>query len=198
MVSVVDANPRAGDWKRLVAKVAREECGAPLLEGPLKVTMIFYRVRPQGHLTVGGLSKQGRETPFPITKPDAGKLARGTIDAMTGVIYKDDAQVVEEVAIKRYGHPPRVEITVEEVLLPEQTSQESLFEVVEAPAPWERETAGSADGHPQKSADTSSRANSGVRKRGKSGAGTSHNDHNQSPEKDVERPPWETQDPVKP
>jgi len=188
MVSVVDANPRAGDWKRLVAKVAREECGAPLLEGPLKVTMIFYRVRPQGHLTVGGLSKQGRETPFPITKPDAGKLARGTIDAMTGVIYKDDAQVIEEIAIKRYGHPPRVEITVEEVVSPEETSQESLFDFAQSPAPWE--TGANAARRQPPTPGNQARANDGATRPETSGADNDHNGRNQSQTQES-RPPWE-------
>ena len=138
MVSVVDDNPRSKGWKKVVAKVAAEECGTPLLTGPLRVTMTFYRQRPQGHYGVSGLSKAGREAPYPITKPDAGKLARGTIDAMTGVIYVDDAQVIEEIAIKRYGEPPRVEITIEEIEPPEAQDQTSLFETLELPAPWER------------------------------------------------------------
>ena len=189
MVSVVDANPRASGWKKLVAKVAREECGEPLLTGPLKVTMTFYRVRPQGHYGASGLSKAGKETPLPITKPDAGKLARGTIDAMTGVIYVDDAQIVEEVSIKRYGTPPRVEITIEEIEPPEAHDQTSLFETLEPPPPWE--TAVSAGAHQKASDDRPGLVSAATDPKDMCDGGTSHN--GQSGET-VAPPPWEVQE----
>lgn len=135
VVSVVDDNKRSKDWKRLVAKIAREECGTPLLTGPLRVTLTFYRTRPQSHLASVGLNKAGRETPFPITKPDSGKLARGTIDALTGVIYVDDAQIVEDFTYKRYGSPARAEIVVEELLV--EDPNENQQELFDKPAPWE-------------------------------------------------------------
>jgi Holliday junction resolvase RusA-like endonuclease len=134
MVSVVDDNKRSKGWKRLVAKTAREECGAPFLTGPIRLTLVVYRERPKSHFATVGLNKKGRETPFPITKPDSGKLARGTIDALSGILYKDDAQIVEDFTYKRYGHPPRVEITIAELLVSEPYEQPVLFE---APAPWE-------------------------------------------------------------
>lgn len=138
VVSVVDDNKRGKDWKRLVAKTAREECGMPLLTGPLRLTLIVYRERPKSHFATVGLNKQGRETPFPITKPDSGKLARGTIDALTGILYKDDAQIVEDLTYKRYGTPPRVEITIEELLMLEPYEQPELFQVEDERRPWER------------------------------------------------------------
>lgn len=135
VVSVVDDNKKSKGWKRLVAKTAREECGAPLLTGPLKVTLVFYRERPKSHCGAVGLNKAGRETPYPITKPDSGKLARGTIDAMTGIMYQDDAQIVDDITLKRYGSPARVEITVEQIEVSDPNEQPALFEV---PAPWEK------------------------------------------------------------
>ncbi len=136
VVSVVDDNKRSKGWKRLVAKTAQEECGTPLLTGPLKVTLVFYRERPKSHCGAVGLNKVGRETPYPITKPDSGKLARGTIDAMTGIMYQDDAQIVDDITLKRYGSPARVEITVEQIEVPDPNEQPVLFES-EDKAPWE-------------------------------------------------------------
>jgi len=188
VVSVVDANPHAKGWKKRVAKIAHDECGAPLLTGPVKVTLVFYRERPQSHYGVSGLNKSGREAPFPTTKPDAGKLARGTIDAMTGVMYVDDAQIVEEIAIKRYGTPPRAEITVEEVATPEAENQNSLFAGLEPPAPWE--IGASAASHQPPTPDRQARAHAGQPHRETFGAGTGHTDHNQSPD----RSPWEQED----
>ncbi len=47
-----------------------------------------------------------------VVKPDLSKLIRSTEDAMTGVIYADDAQVVQFSVSKEYGVPERVEIVV--------------------------------------------------------------------------------------
>lgn len=41
------------------------------------------------------------ETPPHIKKPDSDKLVRAVLDAMTGIVYNDDAQVVEHHARKR-------------------------------------------------------------------------------------------------
>lgn len=115
--TVTDANPNARDWKNAVATqaiVARN--GQPsLLTGPLSFVARFYRPRPRGHYGKAGLNKKGRETPFPISKPDAGKLARGTVDALTKVIWFDDAQIVDERSIKLWGEPARCEIEIAEV-----------------------------------------------------------------------------------
>jgi len=40
------------------------------------------------------------------------KLARGVEDALSGILYMDDAQIVSERLTKLYGSPARVEITV--------------------------------------------------------------------------------------
>jgi Holliday junction resolvase RusA-like endonuclease len=137
VVNVVDDNPASRKWKKHVAKVAREEYGGPVFTGPIKVTMLFYRERPKSHLTSTGLlSKLGRETPYPITKPDATKLLRGTEDALKGICWVDDAQVVKPCPEKLWGSPSRVEIIVEEILVEDPDVQPALF-VEEAKAPWE-------------------------------------------------------------
>lgn len=115
---VTDANPKSRPWKNQVAQVAGEVmAGRPLLDGPLRATFIFYARRPNGHYKgSGGLSAKGKRTPLPVTRPDVLKLARGVEDALSGVVYRDDAQIVDETLLKRYGEPERVEITVEELL----------------------------------------------------------------------------------
>lgn len=45
-----------------------------------------------------------------VVKPDIDKLVRATLDALTGVLFADDAQVVHLEARKHYGSPERVEI----------------------------------------------------------------------------------------
>ena len=49
---------------------------------------------------------------YPAVKPDADKLARAIFDALTGVLFADDAQVVQLKIGKYYGTPERVEVTM--------------------------------------------------------------------------------------
>ena len=113
MVNVVDANPKAKGWKVQVAQIVGEVWGdQPLLDGPVVVEMTFVRQRPKGHYGTGrneGVLKDWARAEFPTTKPDTLKLARGVEDALTGVVWRDDAQIVDEVLRKRYGSPERVE-----------------------------------------------------------------------------------------
>ena len=113
MIVVMDANPKSSQWKKDVAWVAKSVYREPPVTGPLAVTMVFYRERPKGHTnSKGALNKQGLSMPYPTTKPDVLKLARGVEDALTGIVWEDDAQIVEERISKRYGSPERVVVVV--------------------------------------------------------------------------------------
>ena len=48
---------------------------------------------------------------LPMRKPDVDNIAKICMDALNGVAYKDDAQVVGLVVLKRYGEP-RVEVNI--------------------------------------------------------------------------------------
>jgi Holliday junction resolvase RusA-like endonuclease len=110
-VSVTDDNPKSRDWKKAVASAAREAYAGPLLDGPLAVSFVFYRPRCKGHLGKNGVKASAPA--FPTTRPDVLKLARAVEDSLTGVIWRDDAQIVAERLYKEFGEPARVEITVE-------------------------------------------------------------------------------------
>jgi len=115
---IIDANPKAADWKRQVAQVVGHAFdGNRLLEGPLRLQLVFYRPRPANHYGTGRNQGQVKTSApwYPITRPDAGKLARGVEDALTGIIWADDSQIVDERLFKLYGSPARVEITIREM-----------------------------------------------------------------------------------
>ncbi len=48
----------------------------------------------------------------PTVKPDVDNLAKGIKDALTGMIWRDDAQVVSLTVRKFYAVDPRAEITI--------------------------------------------------------------------------------------
>src|SRR6185369_7476675 len=107
VVSTVDDNPKSRGWKKVVAKAAKEVYKGELLTNDLAVTIYFFRPRPKNHFAKNGLSKIGRETPFPSMRPDVLKLARAIEDGITGVIWVDDSQIIDEHLYKRWGEPAR-------------------------------------------------------------------------------------------
>lgn len=108
-----DANPRSYAWKDQVAKeAALARAGHPLLEGPVAIEFVFYRPRNRGDFGTGRNAHLVKDSApaFPTVAPDALKLARAVEDALSGVLYVDDAQIVDESIKKRFGEPARVEI----------------------------------------------------------------------------------------
>lgn len=85
---------------------------APLV-GPLELEAVFYFPRPKSHYRTGKLAGQLKPSaPFHhATKPDGDKLVRAIGDAITGVVCRDDSQIVRCTFEKRYGQP-RAEVTV--------------------------------------------------------------------------------------
>lgn len=117
---VRDANPSAAAWKAEVKQAAGKAMeGRSLFGGPVQLCATFFRARPRGHYGTGkNASKLRPSAPqHPTTKPDATKLLRAVEDAMTGVVYCDDAQIVWQIVLKHYTiEASKVVISVEELL----------------------------------------------------------------------------------
>lgn len=101
--------PDVYDWRRTVGwSVAQQIPGHarhPLIEGPCRLDLTIYRPRP----------KTSRRR-FPWTKPDTSKQLRAVEDALTGLLYVDDALIVDTRVRKLFGTPARVEAVVTELL----------------------------------------------------------------------------------
>lgn len=115
---VRDDNPKAAGWKREVGIVAGTLMRSRQpFEGPLSLSVTFYQARPKWHFGAHGVKKTAPR--FPTVKPDATKLLRPLEDALTGIIWKDDAQICIQHVAKRYcatGEEPRVEVKVSVIL----------------------------------------------------------------------------------
>ena len=73
--------------------------------GPVTVRIDFHLPRPKT------LPKRVK---YHCKKPDLDKLARGSLDAMTGTLWTDDAQVVDLHVVKHYaGTQPQACVFVE-------------------------------------------------------------------------------------
>lgn len=85
--------------------------GKPLLDGALKVTIeACFTVPPSWSKSKQAAALLGlhRHT----TKPDIDNLIK-TLDALNGVVWLDDKQIVEATVRKTYGAKPRFRIVVE-------------------------------------------------------------------------------------
>jgi crossover junction endodeoxyribonuclease RusA len=93
-----EANKELGPWRERVAMAAYEakntvKGGFLLPVGPVVVELEFVLYRPK--------ATPKSKTPPATKAPDIDKLCRAILDALTHVIYRDDAQVTHLTATKR-------------------------------------------------------------------------------------------------
>ena len=96
---VTNDNAKAKPWQGTIALAARA-AGVTMLPGAASLTMTFRFLRPKSHIGKRGLraSAPARHT----QKPDIDKCVRVVLDALTGIAYADDSQVVDISAEKRW------------------------------------------------------------------------------------------------
>ena len=115
MIATKDDNANSGEWMQSTAYAARKAMEAAaitgLIEGPVRLRLTFALARPRGDFRTNGECKPGARA-RPIVKPDTLKLSRGVEDALTNVVWRDDAQVVELQLHKHYGDTPGVRVEI--------------------------------------------------------------------------------------
>jgi crossover junction endodeoxyribonuclease RusA len=99
---------RMKQWERCVRDAARETAPAsvPFRETAVAVAIVFRMPRPTGHWSKNGTLRSSAPA-RPRVKPDVDKLARATLDALTGVLFDDDSRIVELALHKTYADPGR-------------------------------------------------------------------------------------------
>src|ERR1035437_7630268 len=101
-----------GAWRSDLAKEARETMGArPLLDGPLRVRVVFVFPRPNGHYLPANSKRPVRQLRadapvYHCARPDVDKLQRALLDALKLVVWHDDSQVADIRARKVYEGEP--------------------------------------------------------------------------------------------
>lgn len=96
-------NKKLKPWRQEVSGAAADLNIAAFAEHvPLVMRLNFYFDRPA--------SVSAKKRPAMTVKPDGDKLVRAIFDSLKGILYHDDAQVVDHRAYKHYGGPERVEI----------------------------------------------------------------------------------------
>lgn len=112
---VTGDNPKVRSWRADVKTIAMDHWQGEPASGPVMVTVQFTLPRPQSHYGTGknaGVLKATAPERHP-KKPDLDKLVRAVLDALTGVCWRDDAQVCYVGASKYYGDRPETYFEVE-------------------------------------------------------------------------------------
>lgn len=92
-------------WRSLMKAEAVEVMdGRPPLSGPLAAYLTVTLRRPDAHFGTGrNAGKVKLSAPrYPHKRPDGPKYERAVHDALSGTVWKDDAQVVHWAGIKLY------------------------------------------------------------------------------------------------
>lgn len=120
-VAIVDNTGIKGkNWRVAVQHAYRLNYGdEPMHLGPVRLEIAFYFSRPKSHYGTGKNADRMKATApsYHTKKPDCTKLTRALEDALTGLAWKDDSQVVSQIIDKGYCSihtPSHAVITISE------------------------------------------------------------------------------------
>jgi len=103
--------PDRADWKARVSERAFATCREPLI-GPLACEVEVRRIKPASYP-----KKPTKGNPWPDhwwKKPDVDNYVKLLFDALTGIVWLDDAQVTDLHVSKRFGARDEVIVTIRE------------------------------------------------------------------------------------
>jgi len=109
-------NPDTKPWQGVIATFVRQEIGSTISipTGPVSLDLEFVMPRRK--------AEPKRVTPAHTRKPDLDKLTRAVLDAIKGLAYTDDNQVVQFTHLTKrtaeIGEQPGVWIVWAEALIP--------------------------------------------------------------------------------
>src|SRR5688572_25891060 len=114
MVEDADVKP----WRTAVGfKAAEAMRGTPPTEDPVAIVVTFHFPRPDAHYNrPKSVRLLKASAPSWVAKaPDLDKLVRAIGDALTGIVYRDDRQIVTCEASKVFSDTPGVHVKAWEV-----------------------------------------------------------------------------------
>lgn len=105
---LVSDNKHTMPWRQEIAQTVLTLKNRPRepWTAPIGIVLDFYFIRPKSAKKRIGMT----------VKPDVDKLCRALFDSLKGVVWVDDAQVIDARIRKHYGAPERVDVLVGELL----------------------------------------------------------------------------------
>ena len=106
--------PKVKNFKRILRSLAANQYARPPLIGALSVSLTFYRP-VQKSISQSEIERRLSNRSKPVVKPDTDNYIKSTLDALNGVLWHDDSQIVKITAEKRYSDHPRITVSVKPV-----------------------------------------------------------------------------------
>jgi Holliday junction resolvase RusA-like endonuclease len=89
-------------WGDLVALYARQYAPPTPWDGPLALDLVYSFQRP----------RSARRRVYPDVRPDAENLLKHQLDALNGILWRDDAQIVDLRVRKQYAAQPGLALSL--------------------------------------------------------------------------------------
>lgn len=104
---------KTASYENLVKLEYERQAGRTMKDGPVVMDIVAWYGIPKS------VSKRKREAMIggairPTRKPDCDNVAKVIADALNGMAYRDDSQVVSLSVEKRFGDEPRVDVEIRE------------------------------------------------------------------------------------
>ena len=100
---MIESSKKVKPWRQDVKYTAIEKKPAEWdMSAPMLLSVVFRFQRPKSHFNKSGLRSSAPQHCTSASHGDIEKLVRSTNDALTGILFDDDRQVVSVDAIKRY------------------------------------------------------------------------------------------------
>lgn len=106
---------KSRNYKDYVRLVASDHAPDRLIETAIGLKVTVYRSIPKKYSSKVKTEMCERGEIVPTTKPDADNYLKAIKDALNGVIWRDDSQIVDVQVRKRYSNKPRIEVEVHEL-----------------------------------------------------------------------------------
>lgn len=101
------------DYKTQLGWEAKKHIQTPI-SGPIEVVIVFYYPIPKSWSKIKKFDANDQAI-MPIVKPDIDNCVKGVFDALNGIAWEDDRNVVGLHTFKRYRDRPGMVITIKEV-----------------------------------------------------------------------------------
>lgn len=102
------------EYEEAVKHYYERDCGLPPTDKPVMVTFMFNFAVPKSYSKKEQAKKLQGTCPYSI-RPDLDNIEKAAMDALNGLAFKDDAQVVGKLSLKRFWMHNSIMITIDEM-----------------------------------------------------------------------------------
>jgi len=106
---------KTANYESYVKLEFQRQCGLPFITGPVSMEIVAYFGTPAS-ASKKKVSAMLQGLIHPTKKPDCDNIIKIICDALNGLAYKDDAQIVHVSIRKQYAAIPHVDVFITEVI----------------------------------------------------------------------------------